>query len=169
MTFGSLLVKPGLPLASLEDSVKRPDYINSMAESRYDMKGTLSRYTGELFDHLLLLIYFKGNPSYNHWRGECFGFLPQYLKVFKDSHRYPSLDFIEQWVYLHLIDSDGVFNAFRDRVGYKGLFLPLDFGQTYDRAMLKIGNILHKVCLILHEDHKILPEQFYAILDQYDL
>jgi hypothetical protein len=115
------------------------------------------------------MVYFRGSSSYDHWRGESFGFLPHTISTFKGSKRYPKLDFIEQNLFLHCIDSDGVRRLFVDRVSKKGLSLPGDFQNTYWESVALVGRVLHEVSLVLYENHSILSEEYYGILDRFGL
>jgi hypothetical protein len=143
--------------------------IYSMSDSRKEMFFLLRENSDERILHLLLMAYFRDNPAYNHWRGESFGFIPHRLSTFKGSHRYPKIDFIEQNLYLHCIDSDGFVKLIRGLVNKKGLVLPSDFQDSYWKKILLVGRILHEVSIILARDHAIEDYEYYDILSRNSL
>jgi hypothetical protein len=143
--------------------------IFSMSDSRKEMFFLLRENSGERILHLLLMAYFRDNPAYNHWRGESFGFIPHQLSTFKGSHRYPKIDFIEQNLFLHCIDSDGFIKLFRGLVSKKSLVLPSDFQDTYRQKIHLVGLVLHEVSIILAKDHAIEDYEYYGILSRHGL
>jgi uncharacterized protein (DUF952 family) len=115
------------------------------------------------------MIYFRNNRAYSHWRGEAFGFIPHRLSVFKGTHKFPKQDFLDQALFLWIIDSDAVPKHFEYEVKQKGLALPPDFGELFYLAVAKVGGILHEVTGILVREHKIEFDQFLAILEKHGL
>jgi hypothetical protein len=144
-------------------------WLFSMSDSRHDMMWFFRKNTGEIIGHLLFMIYFPENPAFNHWRGEVFGFLPHLVPTFKGSHRFPKLDFIEQNLYLWILDSDANHNAFVKEVKHGGLQLPEDFESNFYLALAKVGAILHEVSLVLVSSHDILFREYSDILEKYGL
>jgi hypothetical protein len=140
-----------------------------MADPRRDLAHDLRKYSGPLIDHLLFMIYFKDNPAYFHWRGEAFGFIPHRIPLFKGTHRYPKQDFLDQALFLWIIDSDGVPKYFKSEARRKGLALPDDFDDSFFMAVAKVGGILHEVTGILAREHMISSDQFSAILEKHGL
>jgi hypothetical protein len=120
-----------------------------------------------LIIHLLFLIYFKGNSSYRHWRGEAYGFVPHYITCFKRSHKFPKQDFLDHSLFLWLLDSDlAIKNSFSHRVGKEGLSFPENFESSYPQSVLKVGMILHEATGVLAARREIDPDQFSAILEK---
>jgi hypothetical protein len=140
-----------------------------MADPRGNMSHELRRYSGPLLNHLLFLVYFKNEPSYNHWRGEAFGFFPHFITRFKGSHKFPSLKFLEQSIFRWLSDSDAVPSHFKYTVAQKGLELPADFEVYFPEAILIVEEVLHEATKILAADHKIESFQFSKILRDFGL
>jgi hypothetical protein len=144
-------------------------FVYSMADPRRDLAHDIRKYSGPLIEHLLFLIYFKDNPAYPHWRGEAFGFIPHQVSVFKGTHKFPKQDFLDQALFLWLIDSDAVQKNFVYAVSKKGFMLPLRFESSLWESLSKIGSVLHEVTGILAKDRVIHSEQFYDILDRHGL
>jgi hypothetical protein len=144
-------------------------FIYSMADSRQDMAHDLRRYSEPLLVHLLLLFYFKGNVSYRHWRGEAYGFVPHALIRFKGSSRFPNQKFLDQYLFKWLLDEDALLKLFSFKVTREGLPFPVNFDNTVDYALKRIGGMLHEVTGFLVDRHAIDKGEFFAILDKHGL
>jgi hypothetical protein len=144
-------------------------FVYSMADSRKDMSHELRQLSLPLLVHLLLLVYYKEEMSYVHWRGEVFSFFPHALVRYKGQHKFPNQDFLDRHLFLWLIDEQALIKHFKHKVLKEGLLLPTEFDVSVWRSLSKIGALLHEATGILAKDHAIYPEQFYAILARHGL
>ena len=143
--------------------------IYSMARDLKDYGWWLEKYTEPLFFHLLYLCFYPSNISYQHWRGESYGFIPHSLSPFKGRHYYPDQEFIEYHLYDWLHDSDGLPKLFKDDIQKKGLIVPYTFDYVYWESIKKICGILKEVSSVLAMEHEITSDEYYAILSKYGL
>jgi hypothetical protein len=142
-------------------------FIYSMADSRQDMAHDLRRYSGPLMVHLLLLIYFSGEASYDHWRGEAFGFFPHSLVRFKGSSKFPNQEFLDKYLFRWLIDEGALLKHFAYKVLKEALPFPVGFEDTVGGSLKRVEAVLHEATGILAESHIITQEQFYGVLDKH--
>jgi hypothetical protein len=138
-----------------------------MADSRKDMSHELRQLSLPLLVHLMLLVYYKEERSYEHWRGEVFSFFPHALVKYKGQHKFPNQDFLDRHLFLWVIDEEALIKHFKYKVLKEGLLLPRDFDSHVWGHLSKIGAFLHEVTGVLAKNHVVQSEQFYEILDKH--
>jgi len=143
--------------------------IFSMARYMRDAAIDIERRTDKVVTHLLFLCFFPNDQSYNHWRGESFGFLPNELKPFKGKHGYPDLDFLHYHMIDCVTDSDAWSKSFKSKITEKGLAVPYLYESLFLKKMNLINCVLRKVCLILAARHFITRDEYYKILSSVGL
>jgi len=145
--------------------------IQSMAQYRETYRKDLMVLSDNLITHLLFLIYFPEEQSYNVWRNDSYDkFLPKELFRFKDTHRYPDLKFLKHNLYEYHIDTESWIPRFNYILDKKGLKHNEDVDTTIMGYLeTTITGILEEACEILHRKKSISKNEYFDILSQYGL